>query len=253
LGDPNFAGNSLFSASLSPDGLTLYFGLYIQGLPTEVVASSTRPAIGGAFGFGNLLPAPINVSIEGTPRLASDDLALYFYSERAGGQGGRDLYRAQRAAPGGNFDGVTNIVELNSASMDHLPWVSVDQLSLYFSSDRDGDLGIYRSTRAATSEPWGAPAPVAELNSPALEAGMTLTSDQRVILFSSNRLGGSDLFRATRAPGQTVFGAPEVLASISSPAEDVDPALSPDGTELYFSSTRDGIDSRLWRVSRSCP
>lgn len=56
-----------------------------------------------------------------------------------------------------------------------------------------------------------------------------------------------------RAPGETAFGAPEHLASISSAAEDTDPALSPDGTELYFSSTRDGIDSRIWRVSRSCP
>jgi dipeptidyl aminopeptidase/acylaminoacyl peptidase len=107
--------------------------------------------------------------------------------------------------------------------------------------------------RASATDPWGAPESVSELNSTDREGGATLSSDQREILFVSSRRGGSDFFRAVRAPGETVFHAPEYLASISSSAEDADPALSPDGTQLYFSSTRDSNDSRLWRVSRTCP
>jgi hypothetical protein len=253
LGDPNYAGNFLYSPSLSPDGLTLYFGLYLLGGPNETIAFSTRPSLAAPFGLGNLLPAPVNASLEGTPRLAADNLTLYFYSERAGGLGGRDIYRAQRAVPGGAFDVVTNLTEINSAGMDQLPWVSADGLAMYFSSDRAGDLDIHRATRASTTDPWQAPERIAELNTTAVDNGMTLTSDQREIVFASYRLGGSDFFRAVRAPGEAAFRPPEYLAAISSAADDTDPALSPDGSELYFSSTRDGTDSRIWRVSRTCP
>jgi Tol biopolymer transport system component len=125
---------------------------------------------------------------------------------------------------------------------------------MYFASDRAGNgLDIYRSLRASATDPWGAPAPIPELNTLSLENGVTLSSDEREVIFASDRRGGSDLFRAIRAPGQTAFSAPEFLASISSTAEDTDPALSADGSELYFSSTRDGTDSRIWRVSRTCP
>lgn len=253
LGNPNFADNLLFSPSLSSDGLVLYFGLYVLGGPNETIAFSTRPTVSDPFGLGNTLPIPVNISVEGTPRLASDGLTLYFYSERAGGLGGRDIYSAQRASPSAAFDVVTHLTEINSAGMDHLPWVSADGLLLYFSSDRAGDLDIYRATRASTADRWRAPERVAELNTTAVDNGMTLTSDEREIVFASYRLGGSDFFRAVRAPGELSFGAPEVLASINSDADDTDPAFSPDGTELYFSSTRDGVDSRIWRVARSCP
>ena len=158
-----------------------------------------------------------------------------------------------RAISGAAFDLITNLTELNSSGMDHLPWVSADGLSLYFSSDRAGDLDIHRATRASIDAAWQPPERVTELNTTALEGGMTLSSDEGEIFFASNRLGTSDLFRAVRAPGQTTFGAPEPLAALNSAAEDTDPALSPDGTALYFASTREGTDSRIWRVSRSCP
>jgi len=252
LGDPNYGGNSLYSPSLSPDGLTLYFGLYL-GTRNETIASSTRAAADQAFGLGNLLPAAIDASIEGTPRIASDDLTLYFSSERPGGLGRRDIYRAQRATANSVFDSIANLTEINSRGLDHLPWVSADQRSMYFTSDRAGDLDIYRSVRALATDPWGTPESVRELNSTDLEGGTTLTSDERELLFVSSRRGGSDFFHAVRAPGETLFHAPEYLASISSSAEDADPALSADGTQLYFSSTRDSNDSRIWRVSRTCP
>jgi Tol biopolymer transport system component len=252
LGDPNYPGNGLYSPSLSPNGLTLYFGLYI-GAASETIGYSTRAAANQPFGLGNVLPGSLDASIEGTPRIAADDLTLYFYSERPGGLGGRDIYRAQRATPTANFATITNLTEINSSGLDHLPWVSVDQLSMYFSSDRAGNLDIYRAVRASITDPWGTPAAVTELNSTGLENGATLSSDQREIVFVSDRLGGADFFRAVRAPGESAFRVPEYLPSISSPAEDADPALSADGTELYFSSTRDGNDSRIWRVSRTCP
>src|SRR4029078_7250964 len=132
---------------------------------------STRTAENQAFGLGNLLPGPIDASVEGTPRLAADNLTLYFYSERAGGLGGRDIYRAQRATPTANFDSITNLTEINSTALDHLPWVGVNQLSVYFAPDRAGNLRLYRSVRASITDPWGAPAPVSELNSTVLENG----------------------------------------------------------------------------------
>lgn len=253
LGNPNYPGNNLYSPTLSPDGLTLFFGLHV-GNSTEAIAFSTRVTEDQPFGLGYFLPGAVNASVEGSPSLASDNLTLYFFSDRAEGLGGRDLYRAQRATPDSDFESITNLAEVNSSATDQLPWVGAQQLSLYFSSDRSGNLDLYRSVRASVSDPWGAPESLTELNSTDAENGATLTSDEREIIFVSTRRGGlGDFFHAVRAPGEKVFRAPEYLDALSTTAEDAGPALSPDGTQLYFSSTRDGAYSRIWRVSRTCP
>ena len=73
---------------------------------------------------------------EGTPFLSDDALALYFYSDRAGGAGGRDLYRATRSSAQADFSDVRVIEGLNGGADDHMPWTAPDGLGIYFASTR---------------------------------------------------------------------------------------------------------------------
>lgn len=255
LGNPNYSGNQVWAPSLSADGSTLYVAVIVPGF-NEQIAVSTRPDRGNTFGLANPLPAPVNQSIEGTPRLALDNRSLYFFSQR-GGSGGaaRDLYVATRSDPNGSFDTVAPLSSINSSSLDHLAWPSPDELTLYFASQRSGNMDIWRSTRASRADVFGAPAAVTELNSSADENGMTLTQDDRTIILASTRPNGAgnyDLYRSVRASTDQPFSTPEPLTALNTSALETDPALSPDGQELFFVSTRNGA-TEIWRSIRTCP
>jgi TolB protein len=130
-----------------------------------------------------------------------------------------------------------------------------DELTIYFVSGSAGDGNIFRATRPTLDAEFAAPLPVTELNSASDEGGITVSADGREAIFASNRPGGPgarDLYRVTRALASDPFGTPELLAAIDTPDNEIDPAFSPDGTELYFASNRDGGDSAVYRAARTC-
>jgi len=223
---------------------------------TEQLALSTRGNRASSFGQGLPLPPPINEGTEGTPFLSADELSLYFYSRRPGGPGDRDLYVVTRGRTTDPFDDVTPLSSLNGPGMDHQPELSADQLSIYFVSDRSGDVDIWRSTRAAISAAFDPPEAVSELNTPSDEGGIALSSDGLQVVITSNRPGGvgaRDLYRATRANTGDPFSNLQPLAELNTSDNEIDPTLSSDGSELYFASNRGGAESNLYRVVLSCP
>jgi hypothetical protein len=83
-----------------------------------------------------------------------------------------------------------------------------------------------------------------------------LTPDGKVALFASDRpdgVGGVDIYRASRASTAEPFSPPELVPNINTTADDLDPQLTADGQELFFSSTRNTGTYRLWRSSVVCP
>ena len=91
------------------------------------------------------------------PRLTEDELTIIFDSREpiVGGVGGRDLYIATRSGIGSVFDNIRNLTEINSTSDDVLPLISPDGLTLYFNSNRDGQLELYKAVRVSLTEPVG--------------------------------------------------------------------------------------------------
>jgi hypothetical protein len=257
LGDPNLAGNDLLAVSFSRDALTMYIGGRIQG-GNRPIATTTRPNRGNNFAFASLL-APVNSSpaVEGTPFLSFDELSLYFYSERAGGAGQRDLYVATRPNTGGNFNSLSALTGLNSNQHDQAPWLSPDELNVYFSSRRaSAQDDLWRATRATRGQAFQAPVPVTELNSSGNDTGITFSADGLVVYFASDRVGGAgglDLYRAARATPNTPFSTPEPVTALNTNADDASPQLTQDARELFFVSRRNGNDSQLFRVSANCP
>ena len=72
-------------------------------------------------------------------------------------------------------------------------------LRLYFSSDRAGTgRDLYVAERPSLSEPFSAPQPISELNTPSLEADPWLSPDLRYLVFASDRSGDSEIYEAWR-------------------------------------------------------
>jgi WD40-like Beta Propeller Repeat len=253
LGDPNYAGNDLYSPTPSADGLTLWFGLMVAGGP-EQAAYATRATVDEPFGQGVLSQAPVSSNgWDGNPHLSHNQRSLYFYSARTNNDLG--IYQATRATPSDAFDQVVELTTVNSTSTEQLPWVSSDERTIYFVSDRAGSRDIWTASRAQVTDAFSMPTPVVELNSTGDDAKLTMSPDGLVAIFASERpggLGSLDLYRAARATTAVPFEAPTPITELSTAQADYDPELTRNGDTLYFASMRSGDDSTIWRVSVTC-
>lgn len=110
---------------------------------------------------------------------------LYFSSDREGGLGDLDLYRAPRVD--GAYPRVENLgPRVNTASGDDLPYIAPDESYMVFASDRPGGLGfrdLYVTFRLddGWSEPRNLGAPI---NSEAWEIYPWVSADGRYLFFT---------------------------------------------------------------------
>jgi len=149
---------------------------------------------------------------------------------------------------------------VNSPARDEEPGISSDGLSIYFCSQRSGGYGGYDmwvTTRATTRDDWGAPVNLGSpLNSPADDFSEDISADGLELYFGSNRSGSSgyDIWVAKRATTQDEWTTPVNLGSmVNSSAAEGCPAISDDGLELYFWSTRPGSSGTydIWVSKRA--
>lgn len=246
--------DKLWGPAISADGRTLLFGyttnnedLYQATLQVDRVRT-----------FENVTPlhslnTPDN---EGTPFLSYDGLTLYFYSTRSGGVGDRDLWSASRTVADVQFGEPQLVQGLNGGSYDHLPWLSESELTIYYTTERDGGLGrsdIWSATRAAKTDPFSDVELVAGINSPDREDSLVLSPDRLTAYFTTDRSRGDfDIWKASRPSLASDFSQPVALDVLNSDSDDTNLALTHDGTRLYFSSGRDGAQ-QLWVAARTCP
>src|SRR5262249_2425748 len=126
------------------------------------------------------------------------------------------------------------------------PWLSSDRLRIYFSSTRaSGSFqNIFVASRGSAAAAFEPPVAIAALNLPNSHAAApSLTSNERTIVFESDRaggMGGADVWMAERATPTSPFSAPQPLSGINSSSRDGSPELSVDGLSLYFESDRAG-------------
>ena len=231
---------------------------------------ATRATATAPFGT----PAPVTAvngdSFETSSAISTDGLTLWFGSDRAGGVGANDIWVSQRATRASAWSPPVDVVALNSPADDiprppgqHalvMPMASTKGTAINPASG--GNYQTYLATRANPGAPFGAPVAIPEL---AYADHSTvdgfLTDDGLTMFFSSAPLaepadaavsaadggrsgdGGvanSDLFVAWRRSTSELFSAPQELVDLNTPADERDPWLTPDGTTLYFTSTRGG-------------
>jgi hypothetical protein len=117
------------------------------------------------------------------------DGTLYFWSEREGAPGRRDIFRAEPDGAGG-FEAPVALPEpINSPRMEDTFLIDPDERWILFGSDRHAGLRetsfyLSRRTDSGWSTPRRLPAP---LDSEWIEAGPTAVDGGRTLVFSSTR------------------------------------------------------------------
>ena len=247
LNSPSIDG----SASLSTDGLSLYFssgrpGGYGSGDLWNSVRATTEDDWGSPVNLGSA----INSSYKDShPSISADGLSLYFRSHKPEGFGGADLWVSTRATISDSWGIPVNLGStVNSSAHDSCPNISSDGLSLFFNSTRPGGYGSYDlwvASRESTHDEWGRPVNLgSRVNSTDLEGSPNISSDGRTLFFQSYRpgeYGWIDIWVTMRETINSPWSEPVNLGpTVNSQSGDVTPFMSADGSTLFFASNRSG-------------
>lgn len=179
---PSFAAPGLEADPfLTADGKSLYF-ISTRGGPSNTARDfdvwvTRRRGLAAPWGMPERLPAPVNSrGAEWFPRPASDGW-LYFGSDRPGGLGGTDIYRARQSS--GEWV-VENLGDgVNTTGDEYEAEVSPDGERMILMAD--GDLFMLRRE----GDGWTSRTRLGEhVNTPALEVGPTFSPTGRTILFA---------------------------------------------------------------------
>ncbi len=145
---------------------------------------------------------------------------------------------------------------INTRADDYEPRLSADGVTLFFVRGKAGEnADIYVSVK--TPQGWSDAAPLMGVNSEYDDLGPEPSADGESLYFYSDRPGGSggyDLWVAHR--GLEGWQPPINMGpSVNSEFNDYGPALTPDGTNLYFASNRpqptdaEEPDPNAWRAT----
>ena len=253
LGPPINSSSGEVSASITADGLELYFNSNRLGV-VGVIWVSRRSTKDDEWGEPVELGPTVNTGGAGSASVTGDGLELYFVSNRTGGYGQSDIWVSKRQSKNSPWGLPENLgsppnTRANLWSLS----VSPDGLEVYFCSGSEpdgygtsGGQDIFVTRRAHRGEPWSkAEALGPTINAPDAdwENGQALSSDGLILIFSSSRLGGFstmtdwnlDLWMARRETKEAPWGeALNLGPSINSHYSDMATGISADGRMLYF-------------------
>jgi len=281
------------SPYIMPDGLTLYFTS--SRTPLEGIYKANRTSTSELFGNVERLSVSTDIYREFTPHVTTDEQTIYFYSDRGAesdgiwvsnlepnpegdpaqspclsGDGLRMYFHryipalghnciveAARPTSTGLFTSEIIRTEL-AVTGDNVsaPWISDDQLRLYYSEKVDGYFMIKMAQRPAIGDSW-TPTKIFDELHPGDYGGMkcSLTPDELTIFFQSKRPGSvtddySNLWMATRPSTDDPFTDLTPLDEINSTVYDHSPYIMPDGLTLYFTSNRTLLEG-IYKATRT--
>jgi hypothetical protein len=183
---------------------------------------------------------------EYNPFVTADQSLLIFSSKRKlisedeeAGQLTSDLYIAtQKNDQWQKAKKMDNII--NTDYMEESVGLSSDGQKIFIYGDNLSSSGDIL-TSVLTGKKWSAPNSLGEyINSRKIEKGATMTPDENILYFSSNRnggYGGFDIYKSQKLPTGD-WGIPTNLGPVVNTKYDEDaPLIFPDASTLYFSST----------------
>lgn len=169
--------------------------------------------------------------------LSSDGLSLWFSSDRAGGEGGLDIYVTRRTSRSAPFANIERVDSLSHAGDDLVSAVSSDQRTVYLArrTNEDDDYDLYITQRTDANATFPEPTPIASLNTDAEESDASPTEGGRSLLFTR---GAKLQLAVQQADGS--YGPATALSELNSSKNERDPWATDDLRYLVFSSNRTG-------------
>jgi len=254
----NSSGVEYFNC-ISADGLEIYIEKPVGGGVTASnwdlyvsIRETTIDPWSVPVRLGNMVNK--NDSWESHACISEDGLELYFASNRSDGYGGADIWVTKRDHKGADWGAAVNLGPMiNTSVRDSLPWITPDGLKLYFSSERPSGYGgndIWVTTRAITNDEWEEPINLGPVvNSTSGEFHPCLSPGGLVLFFSDfdntnygfqpGGYGLSDMYMTRRKSTTDLWEPPVNLGpDMNTNAWDSKPRVSPDGSVLYFTSSR---------------
>jgi hypothetical protein len=232
----------------APDGLSLYMASTRPRFPgdprTDIdIWVAHRESKDAPWGAPENLGAPVNSTADDFCPTPTRGGRLFFVSRKVVPGvtcGAGDIYLT-RLNPGQGWaepkhlgcspDGPNTALDEQGPS-----YVKAGGPTLYFSSGPE----VQRSERHGDGS-FGAPEPVAELNSPVADVQPNIRRDGREVVFASTRprfLGDTrtdfDIWVATRESVNGPWSAPVNLVAVNTSASETRPSLSWDATTLYL-------------------
>ncbi|MCX5645090.1 MAG: protein kinase [Phycisphaerae bacterium] len=197
-------------ASISADGLTLYFqstgrggsgGTYIYMTTRASRSAPWGPAV-------KIVPTISSSTTAGEPWISTNGLELYFKSYQSGGYGRGDIWVARRTTENDPWGVAVNLGPVvNSPYDDAKPCLSPDGLVLFFQdtdAPRPGGYGkgdFWMTRRASLSDPWQTPVNLGpKVNGPDIEFLPRISPDGRTLYFWAIRGGVGDVWQAPIIP-----------------------------------------------------
>jgi len=179
--------------SFSADGKKVYYSRIKNNKENDGASLELCSADRKGNNWGNVQVLTLNDTTGSSfhPHLSADGRTLYFSSDRAGGKGGADLYRAALQEDG-SWSQVENIAAANSAGDEVNP--STHEGRLYFASTGLPGLGgadLFSMAEKGSSKPENMGYPV---NSAADDYSMVFAGKGAGFV-STNRYGSDDVLR----------------------------------------------------------
>lgn len=194
-------------------------------------------------------------SAEGCPFISPDGKKFFIASNRAGGEGGLDIWVSTRASESDPWGEPQNLgPPINSAANDFCPTIARDGKTFFFVSTREGHCGtsangdIY-TTRfgpglevdsvthlgCEVNSAWDEHSPF-PINIPG--QGPTLFYSSARPADASDTPGDHDLYSSVRRGNS--YGPGQLLEGINTDANEGQPNVRRDGQEIFFWSDRPG-------------
>jgi hypothetical protein len=230
--------------TLRGDLLEIYFAsTRLGGQGSEEIWRSERDSVDDPWGAPVVMDALGSPGQDGWPELSHDGLWLTFGSDRDGLPGQFDIYVVSRATVDSAWSVPMTVDELTTGLPVAAAVMDLDRLEVMLASPIGVGDDIYRATRDSVDVPFGALAPVDELNSLLRDSVPFIDYWGTRVLFASDRGGEMAIWTAERDPGMA-FAPPEAVTDVDDEGAEDDPWWAPDGSVLYFArlTISDGLD-----------
>jgi hypothetical protein len=210
-------------------GCDSVFGLHQTRLADAMRAPDAPGCSGAMFGTPQPLPFPtastLGIAVEVYPSLLRGDLELWLVGQPSGMH---QIYRTTRAIAGDTFSTFTN-TELDISADVSDPTFTSDELDVVFYNSARA----WEATRATTTDPFGAPRQITELDGINLSQGHDLSVDGLTFYYTDSSF---DLYQVTRPDRASLFDVNHAVKVASGASGVKDPGVSPDQLEVYYTA-----------------
>ena len=237
-----------FGISFTPDGKEAYFSRFAANQPIHIFRARL---------MNGTWQKPEKLSISGDawsdldPFVSPDGKRLFFIStrpdaSRASNDNKKDMDIWVATRSGAEWSDPHRLENVNSEAKEGSPSVTRNG-TLYFFSDRQGGAGknaLYESRFVQGHYELAVMLPVA-INAGPSDTSPFISPDGKTLLFYSTREGGfgkADVYVSSKKHGKWTTSV-NLGPVVNSADSDYNPAVSPDGRELFF-----GRNSRLYMI-----